>query len=254
MSCTDLKNKYNSVLEQQELLKRQLNAQDKINSLLETSSQSLLCGPDCQKFKTSDELKQKYLDAQTNKITAPIKLEESRKNYYVFTEGENYYNNMLEDELKKKAEQLSINISENFNEEISSAKTMNEFYNTSVINSNYTQELLNQYTEKNADLKLKLRDNHGDILTNDRKTYYESNALERLRLWYTFWWYIYYLLVIVFLLAIFLSPSNFSIIVKLIVLVILVFYPYYVDYVSTMITNFLKNMYNSLPKSVYNDL
>ena len=48
MSCTDLKNKYNSVLEQQELLKRQLNAQDKINSLLETSSQSLMCGPDCQ--------------------------------------------------------------------------------------------------------------------------------------------------------------------------------------------------------------
>jgi hypothetical protein len=158
MSCNDLKNKYNSLLEQQELLKRQLNAQDKINSLLDSSSQSLMCGPDCQKFKTSDELKQKYQDAQTNKITAPIKLEESRKNYYVFTEGENYYNNMLEDELKKKAEQLSINISENFNEEVSSAKTMNDFYNTSLINSNYTQELLNQYSEKNAELKLKLRD------------------------------------------------------------------------------------------------
>jgi len=254
MICTDLKNKYNSVLEQQELLKRQLNAQDKINSLLDSSSQSLLCGPDCQKFKTSDELKQKYLDAQTNKITAPIKLEESRKNYYVFTEGENYYNNMLEDELKKKAEQLSINISENFNEEVSSAKTMNDFYNTSLINSSYTSELLKQYSEKNAELKLKLRDNHGDILTNDRKTYYENDALDRLKLWYTFWWYIYYIFVIIFLLAIFLTPSKFSIMIKLFVLILLVFYPYYIDYISTKVTKFFKKMYNSLPKSVYNNL
>ena len=213
-----------------------------------------MCGPDCQKFKSSDELKQKYLDAQTNKLTAPIKLEESRKNYYVFTEGENYYNSMLEEELKKKADQLSINISENFNEEISSAKTMNDLYNTSIINSNYTQELLNQYSEKNAELSLKLRDNKGDILTNDRKTYYESEALDRLKLWYTFWWYIYYIFVIIFLLAIFLTPSKFSIFIRLIVLVLLVFYPYYIDYISTALTKLFKNMYNSLPKSVYNNL
>jgi hypothetical protein len=254
MSCTDLKNKYDSVMKQQDLLKRQLNAQDKINSLLETSAQSIVCGPDCQKNKTAEELKQKYLDSQTNNITAPLKLEESRKNYYVFTEGENYYNNMLEEELKKKAEQLSQLITENFNEEVSSAKTMNTYYNTSLINSTYTKELLNEYSEKNSELKLKLRDNQGDILTNDRKTYYESSALDRLKLWYTFWWYIYYIFVIIFLLAIFLSPSNLSIIIKLIVLVVLIFYPYYIDYVSTMITTFLKNMYNNLPKSVYNNL
>lgn len=254
MSCTDLKNKYDSVLKQQELLQRQLNAQDKINSLLETSAQSIMCGPDCQKDKTSNELKQQYLDAQTNKITAPIKLEESRKNYYVYTKGENYYNNMLEEELKNKAEKLSELISDSFNEEVANAKTMNQYYNTSLINSSYTKELLEEYSEKNSDLKLKLRDNQGDILTNDRKTYYESTALDRLKLWYTFWWYIYYIFVIIFLLAIFLSPSNLSIIVKLIILILLVFYPYYIDYLSNMIFTNLKNVYNSLPKSVYNNL
>lgn len=254
MSCTDLKNKYDSVLKQQELLQRQLNAQDKINSLLETSAQSIMCGPDCQKDKTSNELKQQYLDAQTNKITAPIKLEESRKNYYVYTKGENYYNNMLEEELKNKAEKLSELISDSFNEEVANAKTMNQYYNTSLINSSYTKELLQEYSEKNSDLKLKLRDNQGDILTNDRKTYYESTALDRLKLWYTFWWYIYYIFVIIFLLAIFLSPSNLSIIVKLIILILLVFYPYYIDYLSNMIFTNLKNVYNSLPKSVYNNL
>ena len=254
MSCTDLKNKYDSVLKQQELLQRQLNAQDKINSLLETSAQSIMCGPDCQKDKTSNELKQLYMDAQTNKITAPIKLEESRKNYYDYTKGENYYNNMLEEELKNKAEKLSELISDSFNEELANAKTMNQYYNTSLINSSYTKELLQEYSEKNSELKLKLRDNQGDILTNDRKTYYESTALDRLKLWYTFWWYIYYIFVIIFLLAIFLSPSNLSIIVKLIILILLVFYPYYIDYLSNMIFTNLKNVYNSLLKSVYNNL
>ena len=131
---------------------------------------------------------------------------------------------------------------------------MNQYYNTSLINSSYTKELLEEYSEKNSELKLKLRDNHGDILTNDRKTYYESTALDRLKLWYTFWWYIYYIFVIIFLLAIFLSPSKLSIIVKLIILILLVFYPYYIDYVSNMIFTNIKNVYNSLPKSVYNNL
>jgi len=35
------------------------------------------------------------------------------------------------------------------------------------------KDLLNQYLEKNELLKLKLRERHGDILTNDRKTYYD---------------------------------------------------------------------------------
>lgn len=254
MNYTELKNKYDLVLEQKELLQRQLNAQNKINSLLESSSQSIMCGPDCQNNKTSDELKQQYLDAQTNNITAPIKLEESRKKYYVFTQGENYYNNMLEDDLKKKADQLSELISVSFNEEVSNAKSMNQYYNTSLINSSYTNELLKEYSEKNSELSLKLRDNQGDILINDRKTYYESTALDRLKLWYTFWWYIFYIFVIIFFLALFLSPNNLSIISKLGLLSLLIFYPYYIDSISKVLVSNVKNVYQSFPKSVYNDL
>jgi len=254
MNYTELKNKYDLVLEQKELLQRQLNAQNKISSLLESSSQSIMCGPDCQNNKTSDELKQQYLDAQTNNITAPIKLEESRKKYYVFTQGENYYNNMLEDDLKKKADQLSELISVSFNEEVSNAKSMNQYYNTSLINSSYTNELLKEYSEKNSELSLKLRDNQGDILINDRKTYYESTALDRLKLWYTFWWYIFYIFVIIFFLALFLSPNNLSIISKLGLLSLLIFYPYYIDSISKVLVSNVKNVYQSFPKSVYNDL
>ena len=52
--------------------------------MIEKSSEAIICGPDCQKIKVSEELKQKYLDAETNLQTAPIKLDESKKNYYVY--------------------------------------------------------------------------------------------------------------------------------------------------------------------------
>ncbi len=238
----------------QDLLLNQRNAQEQINNLLEQSAQAMLCGPDCQKQKVSDELKQKYLNAQTALKTAPINLETTKKNYYVYTEGETTYNSMLETDLKQKAETISKLISDSFNDELSSTITMNKYYNTAVINSNYTKDLLNDYNEKNKELKLQLRDRRGDILTNDRKTYYENDALDSLKQWHRFWWYIYYLLVLVFLISIFLVNSQMTIGKKVIMSVLLIFYPYYIEFIVNKVYDFFSNIYKNLPKNVYNNL
>lgn len=234
------------------LLQSQQISQQKINELLEKSSQAMMCGPSCQKIKVTEELKQKYLDAETNMQTAPIKLEQSKKNYYIYTEGRPYYNNMKEEELKAKADKVSELIEENFNNEVSSSNTMNTYLNTALINSENTKELLKEYLEKNQVLKLKLRERHGDILTNDRKTYYETDALNTLNLWHRFFWYIYYILVIILILALILFTSNLTIIKKIIIAVLFVFYPYYITYIYLL----LNSVYISIriPKNVYNDL
>lgn len=236
------------------LLESQQISQQKINDLLEKSSQALMCGPTCQKIRVTDELKQKYLDAETNLLTAPIKLEQSKKNYYIWTEGRTYYNDMKEEELNEKANKISELIEENFNNEVSSANTMNTYLNTTLKNSENTKELLKQYLEKNEELKLKLRERHGDILTNDRKTYYEVDALNRLELWYRLFWYIYYLLVLVLILAMFLSPSNLTIIKKVIIVIIFVLYPYFINFITKWIYGLWINMVNRIPKNVYNNL
>jgi len=241
-------NDKNSLLQNQ-----QLN-QDKINDLLNKSAEALLCGPDCQKMKITDELKQKYLDAETNIQIAPIKLEQTKKNYYVYKEGRPFYDNMLEDELKQKAEKISELLGESFNEEVSSANTMNQYLNTALINSEYTSELFKKYTSDNQQLKLQLRNSRGDILTNDRKTYYETDALNQLQLWYRFWWYIYYILLIVFTIALFVSPSELTMIKKVVLFVLLIFYPYYIDYIVRWVQGLYMSIYNRLPKNVYNDL
>ena len=239
---------------QTSLLQTQQISQDKINELLNDASQALLCGPTCQKLKVGEELKQKYLDAETNIKTGPIELERTKKNYYVFTEGRSFYDNMLEEELTKKSETISQLLGENFNDEVSSAQTMNQYLNTGLINSSYVKELLNQYIEKNKELELMLRDNRGDILTNDRKTYYEIQELERLESWHKIWFRIYYVLNFTFLICWFVCESNISWGKKLILTPLIGFYPYYIDYVLRMIYDFFAGMYKSLPKNVYNNL
>jgi len=240
--------KQSSILQQQ-----QIN-QAKINELLQQSTEALMCGPTCQKEKITAELKQKYLDAQTNMQTAPIKLEQTKKNYYEYTEGGPYYNNMLEEDLKKKAEMIGNLLGENFNEEIASAKTMNQYYNTALINSSYTKELLDELTKKNKELQLELRSTHGDILTNDRKTYYETDAVDRLKLWYTLWWYVYYILVVVLLISIFFSASQMSLQKRILLFILVLFYPYYIHYIVNWVNNIFKSIIEMIPKNVYNNL
>jgi len=239
---------------QQKLLKRQRDSQEKINQLLELSSQELICGPDCQQQKISAELKQKYLDAQTNLQTAPINLENTKKNYYVYTEGAPFYNNMLEEELQQKANKISTLVSENFDSEVSDANVMNLYLNTALINSKYTTELLESYLEKNKNLKLQLKERYGDILTNDRKTYYETDALNTLTFWYKLFWYIYYVLVIILVLVFIFSPIDFPKIIKIIISLLVIFYTYYIDYLVRWVYGLWKLLISRLPKNVYNNL
>jgi hypothetical protein len=138
------------------LLNQQQINQQQINDLLDKSAEAIMCGPTCQKQKITEQLKQKYLDAETNMQTAPIKLEESKKNYYIYSEGRPYYDNMQEEELKQKANKVAELLEKNFNEELSSAKTMNSYLNTALINSQYTKDLLDNYLEKNQELKTRI--------------------------------------------------------------------------------------------------
>lgn len=236
------------------LLEKQQISQDKINELLNLSTEAITCGPECQKKKISDELKQKYLDAETNLETAPIKLEETKKNYYIYTEGRPYYDNMKEEELKLKAKQIAELLTNNFKDELTNSRTMNSYLNNALINSSHTEDLLNDYSNKIEELKNKLKSSHGTILTNDRKTYYETNAIDRLKLWHKLFWYIYYFLVLVISIAFFLSPNELTIIKKIGLIFILLVYPYIVIYIIALFYSLWNKIYYRIPKNVYNNL
>lgn len=239
---------------QQNILRKQQETTAKINSLLESSAELLACGPTCQKLKVSDNLKQKYLNAQTNVLTAPEQLETAKRNYYIYTEGDTYYNNMLQQELTNTATEITNSLKNNFQQVVDYSETMNKYYNSALLNSLNSDDLLNEYTDKNYNLSKELINLRGDILTNDRKTIYEEEAITNIKSWHTLFWYIYYIFVLVYLFACIFVSSSISILMRIIILILLVFYPYYIHKISIIIYNSISDIYTIFPKTVYNSL
>lgn len=253
-NSTELNESRDTNKDAEKLLKKQQISTEKLNALLEQSANAITCGPDCQKEKIKEELKKRYQDAETNLQTAPIQLENTKKNYYVFTEGRPFYDEMLEKELKKKAEIMGKMLTDNFRDEIINAKTMNAYYNTELINSDHTKELYAVYLEKNKVIQDAIKNHHADVLTNDRKTYYETEALEELKNWHTFFWYFYYLFVMPIFTFALIAKSSLHFVVRIIIEMIALAYPYYIDFIARSIYGFYYSLWKKLPKNVYNDL
>ena len=236
------------------LLGKQMVTQSQLNDILNKTISSMQASPEAQRKQTQEDLEKKYLDSQTNLQTAPLELEKNKKNYYVFRNGEAYYDTIMETELKKKAEQIKQQISEKFSEETSNAKTMNSYYNTQLINSKNTTELYEEYLKKNVDLEKTIKNSHGDVLTNDRKTYYETEAIDSAKLWHKFLMGCYYILVVAFLISIFVSDSEMSRIKQLVILIALVLYPFIIDAIVTWFLSGYTTLQQDASRNVYLDL
>ena len=235
-----------------EILQKQQETTNQLNALIEQSAEAISCCPDCQKIKSNQDLEQKYLDAQTNMQTAPIQLQEAKKNYYVFAEGEGAYNSLIERELKVKATKIGELIKEKFLEEIQRAKTLNFYYNSDIINSKNSIELYNNYFNKNKETELNIRNSNSDVLTNDRKSYYEIQELDNLNKWYSIFIWIYYILLLGLFLGSIFIKNQLSIITKVGLMVVLLFYPVYIERIIAFFISILQNINLYLfPKNVY---
>jgi hypothetical protein len=239
------------------LLSKQMSANNKFNDFLSNASKMVSCGPgsECQKQEVSSALEQKYLDAQLNVDVGPLKLQTAKKNYYIYKDGRHSYNTMIEKELTQKANTITNVITEKFNEEIENANIMNSYYNTIQKNSENTIELYDEYLKKNKELNALIKASHGDVLTNDRKTYYETEANERLDMWHNLFLTVYYILVAAFCFAMFFSPNNFSLPKKIIMIVLLIIYPFVIHKIVVPIYNYFNTtILKNTETNVYLDL
>lgn len=244
----------NDQSQKQKMMELQLQSTNKLQDLISMANQRLSCDQNCQKQKVAQQLKQNYLNSKTNLQTAPIEYQSNKKKYYTFIEGEAYYNDMQETELQNKSDDIAKALTALFDEQVTVTKTLNSYLNSVLINRKNSVDLYNSYKTDNEELLTELKNSKGDILTNDRKTYYESQEYENLQKWYNFFWWIYYVLVLVFLLGILLVQNNFSVIKKVIIFIMLILYPYIVDYIVSGIYKMYTNVKVYAPKNVYNNL
>jgi hypothetical protein len=127
-----------------------------------------------------------------------------------------------------------------FNEAAANAKILMGAYDTNLTNAVNLLDSYTNYVNENNGLKQRLEQMDGDINTNDRKTYYEDEAIDSLNFYYSWMISIYFLLVSIFAICWVLFPSLYSNTVKGFALLFFVIYPLF----STRMLKYIFYLYN----------
>lgn len=129
-----------------------------------------------------------------------------------------------------------------FNQVAANAKVLMNAYDINLTNAVNLLDSYTNYVSENSNLKKQLSQMDGDINTNDRKTYYQDEAIDSLNYYYSWMISIYFILVSIFAICWVLFPSLYSNTVKGLLLLFFVIYPLF----STRILKYLFYLYNQL--------
>jgi hypothetical protein len=224
------------------------------NAFLSKANEVLSCNAECQKQKKLETLEQKYLDAKTNLVTAPNQVQSTYKNFLIYSQGDEVYNEYIDTTLEKKAELIIDSFKSNFYDALDHAKTLFETYNGLLLNFMHVVELHTKLVKENAELSLMVKNKSSDVLTNDRKTYYEDQSIDSLTFFYIIFLIVYVIIVLAFAAFIFVFPSATPRKKQIFILIFLIIYPF----ISTKIFIYLIKIYNTivsvLPHNVYKNI
>ena len=226
---------------------------NKFNSFLDKATQAISCNSDCQKQQLEQKLKDKYLNAQSNLSLAEPEFQVAKQNYYTYVSGQNGYNEMIEEELKQAADLIIQTFKENYADEIGKIKSQLETYNGLLINFRNVVDLDKKYKKENRQLYKQLKENTNDILTNERKTYYEDQQISSLNSYYYYiLWIIYIVVVLCFIVFSLIYPSQSGSRTKILLIVIFVTLPFISTFILGKIIFIVYWLFGLLPKNVYN--
>jgi hypothetical protein len=200
------------------------------NDLINQANQIINCGPSCSEENKAQLLKQKYLDAQDNVINAPQELSDATKNYIMYTQGDAGYNEYLDKELEQKADLIISMYKDNFTKEVNNIQSNLKTYKGLEINYNNIIDLYKKYKYENGILENKFKGKTSDILTNDRKTYYKDQSIDKLNGYYYFLLFFYVLIVIIYFLSCIFVNSKVKFSIRVICLLLMIVYPFIINY------------------------
>jgi len=238
----------------QDFFAGQSQQMSKLQDLIKNANSALQCGPTCQKLKKREELKQQYINAQTNVISAPDQLRQAQKNYFLYSFGTAEYNDVISKELTSKVDKIAATMQQEFDQNVEKANNLTDTYDTLDNQNEYMLDLKSKYIKENALLTLKIKDITTDIVTNDRKTYYQEQNMDRVDGWVRLYIAVYIILIIILLICILLANSKYSFKIKILIFIMFLLYPFVSKYIIIMILGGLKNVSELFPKNIYKDL
>jgi hypothetical protein len=225
---------------------------NKFNTLMSQASDAILCNSECRKKRETEKLKQQYLNSQTNLASASNQVQVAQKNYVTFTQGESAYNELLDNQLQEKAQVIADKFVENFIEESIKINSQISTYDGLLINFKNVFDLFRKYAKENIELEKELKEQTNDVLTNERKTFYENQNIDSLKFYYYYFLLsIYVIFVLCFGVFSLMYPSQTSWKIKLALLIVFIALPFFSTLILAKIIYLLYEAYNLLPKNVY---
>jgi len=138
-----------------------------------------------------------------------------------------------------------------FNRIIAGITKLMSDYTTQLSAYSYLFELYTKYDDENERYDTHTKNEFTDILKNERNTFYQDQGIDSLHYYYYWLLVVYIITVIVFLVSIFVFPSDWSIMNKMLVLLVLIMLPLGSSYIMAVIIRLLYGAYNLLPKNAY---
>jgi hypothetical protein len=226
---------------------------DKLNNIINQASVFLT---ECQVGQPCyiEQLKAAYDKAKYDLLSDPDRVKKTRKEYIIAKYGEFEYNNMIKNEAYQQAESEILILIEEYINTLGMVYTQTNALNTAIEGSSYIDDVLIQTVSNNA---LKEQSNvilTNDILTNERKSYYEQDKYNDLKSWYRIWFWVYIFLWIIFSLSLFLTNNQYSylsIMSKVGLVISFIIYLFIAKYIVLLIISFIVFSTTLFPKNIY---
>ena len=142
----------------------------------------------------------------------------------------------------------------NFVQIIDSIKLKINTYENLYNNFNNVNELYLNYKKDNDSLDNSFKNTRNDILTNERKTFYQNQQVDTLKFYYYYFIFtVYCICVFCFAIFSFIYPSKTSWIIRLAIFIGLIILPFVSTWFLGLLIYILYTIYNLFPKNVYKD-
>ena len=197
---------------------QQLNESDLLN-----------CNEECQRKRKIDELLVKYEAAVKNVESADEELEDAERNYYVFSRGQQYYDNMMTDKYTKAINTELEGITSDYRKEYRELSALIK-YNTDqrTYQDNY-RKIMEYKGEQVSENSKNINDTESDVNVENRKVFYDSQKGEFYNKLNNALFYIYYIVVLVLAGIVFGIQKKYSNRKAIGVIVFLLAYPFIVN-------------------------
>lgn len=200
-------------------------ALNQVQTLTQAVSDNVLCDSECKREKKIQTLREKYEKAKRVKKNIPTIYRDAERDYLVFSKGEPYYNEVLEERYKATAQQILKEYLKKHRIQMESLDNELDLYSSGVLYEQNMRDLWKRYEREEKMLRLKKAKLNNEISVSNRESSYEDASRDRQEMIKKIVLSIYYFIVFIFLVYI-IAKKRFNEPILWLAFVVLLFFPY----------------------------